>query len=327
MGTRNANAVRKTVRGGKPRWIIDFQYVDKGGVQRRYRRDAKVQTGEGARREARQRQELAGEFGSPEGRPAAMGFSAFVTTVFEPQVQPQFRPATRRRYRDLLRQWLTDHFGDRPLDQIGPAEIHALAGKLAAAGVDAKGPMSLLRTIFRAAVSTGVVRAAPAVPRCWRDGRRLPDAPTEEDVMALVSAASGWFRLAIALAAYAGLRSGEVRALEVRDVDLQGRRLWVRRAFSDKEVYAPKSGHERVVPMADQLRPLLEEALRSRLPLARVVVNGAGKTPGRQALLTKLTLLEAVARNMRPQWWGAWLAVSWAVALIAIIAGRHWKDM
>lgn len=48
---------------------------------------------------------------------------------------------------------------------------------------------------------------------------------------------------------------------------------------------------------------------------------------GLSCFVIALIALEAVARNMRPQWWGAWLAVSWAVALIAIIAGRHWKDM
>lgn len=269
MGTRNADAVRKVRRGDKLRWIIDFPFVDKSGVQRRYRRDAKVQSAEGARKEARQRQELAAEFGDPEGRPPSIGFSTFVTSVFTAQVLPRFRPSTRRRYEDLLRQWLTDHFRDRPLDRIGPADIQALAGKLAVANVQAKGAMSLLRTILRAAVSTGVLQTAPEVPRCWSDGKRLPDAPTEEDVSALVTGASGWFRLAIALAAYAGLRSGEVRALEARDVDLQGDRLLVRRAFSDKEVRTPKSGHERVVPIAEPLRLLLVDALRSKLPKAR----------------------------------------------------------
>lgn len=291
MGYRNQTAVRKVCRGGEARWIIDFQFVDTNGVRRRYRRDAKVQSADGARREARQRQELATLHGNPEGRPAAMGFATFVKDVFNPTYLPRFRASTQRRYADLLRQWLLDHFADRPLDTLG-ADIQSLAAKLAKAGIQAKGPMVLLRTILRCAVDSHVLHEAPKVPRCWRDGRRLPEAPTDEEVERLVSAAPGWLRIAIALGAYAGLRSGEVRALEARDVDLVHGRLLVRRAFSDKVVTSPKSGHERVVPLAAPLQAILQEALRCKLPHARVVLNARGRTPGRQALLTALGRLE-----------------------------------
>jgi integrase len=37
----------------------------------------------------------------------------------------------------------------------------------------------------------------------------------------MLGKAGGWLRIAITLAAFAGLRQGEMRALEVRDVDLK----------------------------------------------------------------------------------------------------------
>src|SRR5271166_7187001 len=43
MGTRNVSGVRKVVRGGKPRWFIDFPFTDLDGVRQRFRRDASVQ--------------------------------------------------------------------------------------------------------------------------------------------------------------------------------------------------------------------------------------------------------------------------------------------
>jgi integrase len=91
----------------------------------------------------------------------------------------------------------------------------------------------------------------------------------------------------------AGLRSGEVRALEVRDVDLEQDRLRVRRALSADQLLTPKSGDERVVPLAPELKDLLAEALRLKLPTARVIVNRRGKTPSRQAILTRLKALMA----------------------------------
>jgi site-specific recombinase XerD len=52
--------------------------------------------------------------------------------------------------------------------------------------------------------------------------------------------------LAIALATQAGMRMGEVRAIEVRDVDFEGQRLIVRRALSEDISLTTKSGRERV---------------------------------------------------------------------------------
>ena len=104
--------------------------------------------------------------------------------------------------------------------------------------------------------------------------------------------ATGWLLTAIALAALAGLRMGEARALEVRDVDLAAERILVRRALSEGDVFPPKSGHERVVPLAPELRDLLVEALRNKLPGARVVVNARGRTPGRANVLSALKELQ-----------------------------------
>src|SRR5262249_36776550 len=55
--------------------------------------------------------------------------------------------------------------------------------------------------------------------------------------------------LRAALTIFAGLREGEVRAIEVRDIDLKQDLIRVRRAFSDDEVLTPKSGNERIVPI------------------------------------------------------------------------------
>lgn len=64
------------------------------------------------------------------------------------------------------------------------------------------------------------------------------------------SGRAGGRRQAIALAAYAGLRSGEVRALEVRDVDLKRNELHVRRAFSASEVRGAHAEVRRRAPRA-----------------------------------------------------------------------------
>ena len=56
--------VRKVVRGGEPRWVIDFRFRDKRGRSERYRRDARVQTAAGARAEAERLMRYAAEHGT-----------------------------------------------------------------------------------------------------------------------------------------------------------------------------------------------------------------------------------------------------------------------
>ena len=62
----------------------------------------------------------------------------------------------------------------------------------------------------------------------------------------------------IVVAAYSGLRMGELRALRWRDVDFAKRSLFVRRNFTGGEERAPKSGKVRSVPMVDQALVVLD---------------------------------------------------------------------
>lgn len=55
------------------------------------------------------------------------------------------------------------------------------------------------------------------------------------------------------VAAYAGLRLGELRALRWADVDFAKRLIHVRRAFTLGHESVPKSGKVRAVPMIDQV--------------------------------------------------------------------------
>jgi len=57
--------------------------------------------------------------------------------------------------------------------------------------------------------------------------------------------AGGWLGLAIMLAGLAAMRSGEVRALEVRDVDFDGHRILLRHALSEDVSLTRRSGGTR----------------------------------------------------------------------------------
>jgi integrase len=284
--------VRKVSRGGKPRLVIDFRFRDRDGRERRYRRDATLQTAAGARAEAERLKMLALTSGTLDARSDAPTFATFVEDTFARLYMPRYRPATRVRYQALLRQGILDEFGARRIDSIATAALRAYVATLQERKVQPRGPVNFVRTVLRAAVESGALAAMPAFPPLPRQGRKLPDAPSDEEVHAMLALAHGWLRLAIALAAFAGLRMGEVRALEVRDVDLAGARILVRRALSEAEMLPPKSGHERVVPLAPELAEAIVPGLRDKLPTARVVLNAQGRTPSRTHVLSALKALQ-----------------------------------
>jgi integrase len=290
MGMKNATGVRKVVRGGKPHWVIDFRYVNANGQRVRFRRDASVQMQAAALAEAKRFMARAAETGSVEdGEDAAsdtLTFAEFARGPFEVMFMPGYRPATQVRYRALFRQSLIAFFGEKRLDQIGPQDIRAYAATLNERGVQTKGPIGLVRTVLRTAHDGGHLDAIPPFPSgLVRTSRKLPDAPSTADFDRMVAQADGWMRLAIALSGFAGMRMGEVLALEVRDVDFEGHRILLRRALSEGVSLTPKSGHERMVPLVPELEALLREGARSKLPRARIVVDDRGETPCRQRVL------------------------------------------
>ena len=291
MGKKNFTGVRTEVRRGKRVLILDFPYTDKDGFRRRFRRNATVQLRGAAVGEAARLMKRAAETGIVEEEPAATTkptcstYRAFVEGDFKELYMPTYRPATARRYNELHDQRVMAFFGPKPLDEIGPNEYRAFAAALHKDGVQPKGPMTLVRTVMRAARNGGLIDRLPEFPNgLVVTSRKVPDAPSSDDVEAMLGA-PGWLGLAIALAALAGLRMGEVRAVEVRDVDFDHHRILVRRALSEDASLTPKSGHEREVPLAAGLEVRLRDAVKSKLPRARVVLDEEGQTPRRQQVL------------------------------------------
>ena len=293
MGARNSSFVRKVKRAGKSVRVIDFFWVDRAGRRQRYRRDATVQAAAAADAEAHALWLRATTTGTLDVKSSTPTFRVFFEGTFRALFLPRYRPSTRVRYVALAGQGSLDAFGSYKLDAIDGPAVRGFIAELLARGVLPRPHVNFVRTVLRAAVDIGVLAEMPALPKVAKQGRKLPDAPTDADVSKLLANASGWLLTAIALAVFAGLRQGEVRALEVRDVDRAGGRILVRRALSEGEVVAPKSGNERVIPLAPELAAVLATAMRDMLPRSRVVLTAAGLTPPRTAVLARLKALQA----------------------------------
>jgi integrase len=98
--------------------------------------------------------------------------------------------------------------------------------------------------------------AGAAETGTWREPRP-EDCERNETTLAEEAQENEQLADLIRIAAYTGLRQGELVALRWRDVNLTERVLTVERALSGTVELSPKSGLIRVVPLADQaLKPL-----------------------------------------------------------------------
>lgn len=284
-------SVRRVKKHGHVRLLIDFWFTDTSGDRQRFRKVADVQTMAAARAEEQRLRTHAAKFGTPYTRhKECMTFSAFVDGPWKVWSSARHKPSTRERYNALLDQGILSAFGKLRLDEIDASAVTDYAALLTADNVQAWPHTSLVSSILRAAVALGHLDELPKLPPPRKRRRKLPSCPSTDDILTLLECVMGWVRVAVALAAYAGLRSGEVRALEVKDVDFKRLVITVRRAMSADEVTTTKSDEERTVPIAPELEPILREACARRV--GRVVLTERGTTPSRQNVLERITRVQ-----------------------------------
>lgn len=198
----------------------------------------------------------------------------------------RFKPSVIRSYDAALRLRVLPELGARRLSDIGRADLQDLADRMLAEGLDPstiRNQLMPLRVVFRRAVSRGEVALNPtaALELPAVEGRRDRIASPTEAAL-LIEAVSDDDRATWALAFYAGLRLGEIRALEWSDVDLDSGLIRVRRSWDQYEgPVEPKSKRgTRTVPVARALRGiLLEHRIRQGRGGEGLVTGRAASTP------------------------------------------------
>lgn len=236
-------------------WWVDFRFNG-----HRYRKRSPVNSREGALTyEAALRMRLARgehiEFG-PTRLPDPT-FAEFSEEWFRIYVRTNNKDSEQRTKESILRVHLVPFFGRLPLSRITPESVErfksqALDAKLSAKSVN--NLLAVLQKCLACAVEWGRVSAAPRIRRLRCDSRRL-DFLTDDELAELIAvfAQPTWRSMAM-VAARTGLRLGELLALDWGDVDLDARRLTVRRALVRGVLTSPKSGKTRHVPLCDAAR-------------------------------------------------------------------------
>ncbi len=294
-------AVRTVKRRGERRLVIDIRFTNPDGTPGRYRRDAEVQLLAAARAEERRRiaalvsgdileaeagtraepRARAGERAAqPEATPTKdVLFGAVAEAYLTTYARSHLKPSTLHGYRKTINGFLVPRLGQRSIDTIDATVVRELDAEYvereAKPATRRQMQIALRSILCRYAVEAKLLKVAPVFPPLPRAGRKIMNALTHDEVERLLAASCEAHRLAFLLAAFAGLRAGEVRGLRWRDVDVGAAQLVVRENVCRGVVAAPKSGHERVVPLTGALLVSLERTkLEGRFGLVSKTAKG-----------------------------------------------------
>jgi integrase len=205
----------------------------------------------------------------------------------------RFKPSVLRSYERALNLRILPEFGGAKLGSITHIDLQHFVDRLRVTPVDPKRPelgtldpstirntIVPLRSIFRHALRRGRIAVNPTA------GLELPAVEGRRDRIAspgeasqLLDALAAWPSTTNdvplwATALYAGLRRGELQALQETDIDLEQGVIHVRRSWDDKEgaIETKSRAGTRTVPIAAVLRGhLLAHHLRRGRPAAGLV--------------------------------------------------------
>ena len=147
------------------------------------------------------------------------------------------RPSSRVRDLGYLRRYLLPRFGELELGEVDHMLVQTWVAELNALGLapsTTTKAAQLMGKIMRSAVQAGLLPVSPC------DGVRLPRIERKEmrfltasEVDGLAAAIHPRYRAAVLLAAYGGLRAGELFGLRAKRVDLLRRRVQVAETVVD----------------------------------------------------------------------------------------------
>jgi integrase len=202
-------------------------------------------------------------------------FESFVPRFLEGDaVANRLKPSGVAAKKSILRNHLVPALGRKRLDAITTEDIQRLKACLnSKAPKTVNNVLTVLNTVFTAAVQWGVIDTKPCVVRLLKVPRTCAsfhDFPAYERLVDAAKSLEANAYLVVLLGGEAGLRCGEMLALQWQDVNLVTGQLTVERSEWKGHVTTTKGGRVRYVPLTTRLRLALQAQrhLRSHRVLA-----------------------------------------------------------
>lgn len=288
-------------RKDAPGWYISF--VDSKGKRRKKRVQAHTRT-QAVDALHREKTRVEREIALGVVEPSDVTLEAFLTR-YQRHQKPRVAMTTYARLGDIIER-LKKHLPAKlaAVDKASVADYVTTRAEVVAPGTVAKEIAVLKHALGLAADDWGLINANPAakvkLPKLPQ-GRTKYLSPTE--LKAALEKAHDWMRAPIALAAFTGMRRGEILGLRWQDVDLAGRRVYL---------HETKNGTLRVVPLNDLALGVLQSIPQGEHTEAVLPgVDGHKLTVYTRRLFSGLKIQGASFHTLRHTA-GSWLAMSGA---------------
>ena len=253
--------IRPYRRGG---WEVDIRVILPDGRARRERRRAPVSSKSAATRwaQARERELLIHRPTKPRREvPTLREFAErFVEGYARANRQ---KPSGIAAKEMILRVHLIPRFGSQRLDAIKNEHVQRLKHALRTKAVKTvNNVLTVLNVLLKTAVEWDVLEQMPCTIRMLpvpKTSASFHDFDVFERLVDTARETDWQIHLIVLLGGEAGLRCGEMLALEWPDVDLTTRQLCVRRSDWEGHITVPKGGRQRYVPLTIRLARALRE--------------------------------------------------------------------
>jgi len=216
-------------------------------------------------------------------RPASRGAAPTLedsSVTFLDNYAASHKPSTQLAKRQILRRHLVPHLGHLPIDQIRQVHVDKLVADLLRGGLSRKtinNITSVLSALLRYAVKNKVIESCDLTFNIKAQSVEVVAVPAESVTRLVEACTDPRYRAAFLLAADAGLRVGEIRALRWPDVNMIGREITVSRSLDRNNALTETKGYDtRVIPISDRLWAALRQLDDSR---RHVLYSRSGDAP------------------------------------------------
>jgi integrase len=271
-------------RGGG--WEVDITIRLPDGSHYRERKRASRFSKSAAQRWAEDRERYLLQHGPPTTNKEVPTLQAFAPRFVDGHARAnRHKPSGIASTESILRWHLVPALGAKRLDAITNEQVQRLKLALShRAPKTVNNVLTVLSTLLKKAVEWGEVERVPCVIKLLPTPRKtmgFHDFDQYERLLTVARKRGTDAYLMVLAGGDAGLRLGEIVALEWRDIDLAARRLTVDRSDWLGHVTVPKGGRSRQLPMTQRLTAALKGARHLRSERVLCLPDGSPITRDR----------------------------------------------
>lgn len=272
-----------TVRQYPRGWQVEVVGWQPDGTRYRERRRLRIGSKSAAVRWGQDRERRLLQLGPPQPQKEVPTLREFAPRFVDGHARAnRQKPSGIAAKEVLLRVHLVPMLGHKRLDTISNEDVQRLKRRMdTKAAKTVNNALAVLSVLLKKAVEWGVIERMPCTIRLLRaptTAATFHDFDQYERLVDVARVLDQETRLIVLLGGEAGLRCGEMIALEWSDVDLAKRQLCVQRSDWNGQVTVPKGGRLRYVPLTVRLAAALREHRHLRNSRVLCQANGAPLT-------------------------------------------------